>query len=172
MNNPNNLMLIQGFNGQLNLCITLKDTKPKEIQLLNTCKSFIENYASYPWPTNRVVWKRHPNWEIIQRIVEELMKLNDKSEYHYLYALIIRHNMRVLLLNSDRDEEQVQLMKGLIDKHYFAAYQLDHENPANIFYLIERDRLHVDILYSFHQIEIKLNDRTYRKKYNYVIDEL
>eukprot|EP01084_Bolivina_argentea_P307498 531513_1 len=174
------MLLIQGYKGALNMCVSLKNINDTELKLLKEIKGYIEdgNEKDFLHPTSGTTFYLHPYiLDIIENCCSKLLSINpNKCEYHYLYATTLPLSLHTLDMESLRD------------KHYSIGYELDNYNPWNIwkqntsysqhnpsygFHGIYgvKQWLKPDYLDWFEHMELNLSDSDYRKKYNLIIHE-
>eukprot|EP01084_Bolivina_argentea_P144417 253380_1 len=163
-----NVMLIQGWYGGLNLPVFLDNISNAEIELLQKCKKYIEKDLFAP-ATAR--WfdmdQKHHHFDKMQHYVEQLLTINEnKSEYHYLYAMIIQ--MQSVNQYDCINGESLKLSS----KHFKTAYTLNNQHPTYILHRATALELAHNDENWYHDMEANLNNSDYRNKYNSIIDEV
>eukprot|EP01084_Bolivina_argentea_P022477 41773_1 len=190
------MMLIQGFDGKLNLCVSLNDIDDSELNLLQKIKLYIEKNTCSTKRfnldlTNMFEAKTNPDTylDTITQCCTELVSLNpNKYEYHCLYAVSLNATIKTHGTPKEVNSSYNKSIKSLRDKHYSIAYELDNYHPS---YLMKENTIYAKYnesygLYGiygiqkylnlsklnwFQQMELNFRDPNYRKKYDLIIDE-
>eukprot|EP01084_Bolivina_argentea_P144418 253381_1 len=154
------MLLIQGWEGHLNLPICLNNVTNHERKLLTVCKTYIEQDLIH----------KQPYLDNVEEVIKELLAINkNKSEYHYLLGVITQ--MQYLNKQYKHTNEAMKISTKCVK----TAYDLNSEHPIYILECNTEWGIGYQILNNvdwYHNMETKLKNSTYRKKYNAVIDEV
>eukprot|EP01084_Bolivina_argentea_P257514 433873_1 len=186
------MMLLQGYNGNLNLCISMNNMKDSELNLLKQIKMYIEKDMYSPSHKLCIITamgnKVHRYLDEIESCCQQLLLINpNKCEYHHLYARTLW--VRCKSPYSGNEIVQHNEMNSLSEKHDAIAFDLDNYHPLHLMRLGTTYSKFVasyglDGIYGItqllsqnmsnwcQQMEFNLKDIDFRKKYHSIIDEL